>query len=97
MRHYSKVIIETPDPGDPPTLVIHFECDQCGPHEWRTHIQHLGTLTRILVDTYAKRGGDDGHTELLGEATGHDVESLRARLRSAFQAFKGRRKDLEQR
>ncbi len=92
-RHYSSVIVSTPEPGDKPELVIHFECDTCGHHEWRTHIVHLGTLVRVLVDVLEKAGGDDGLTERFPEIEGEKVltDSLKARVKSATAAFKARR------
>lgn len=94
-RHYSQVIVETPGPGDPPIVRLHFECDQCPPAVWELHRAHLGTLVRVLVDVYATLGGDDGTTERLPvpqpEAEAALTESLNARVRSAMQAFKARR------
>jgi hypothetical protein len=94
-RHYSSVIIQTPEVGEQPELVIYFDCDVCGKSEWRTHITHLGTLVRTLVDVLEKVGGDDGHTERFQHlevgASTTQLDSLKARVRSATEAFKARR------
>lgn len=92
-RHYSSVIVQLPEPGEPPELILHFDCDVCGKHEWRTHVLHLGTLVRVLVNTLEAIGGDDGMTEAFPELGGRNaaLDSLKARVKSATEAFKARR------
>jgi hypothetical protein len=64
-RHYSKVLVELPDSdGDPPYAIVTIDCDVCGPSEIRLHVEHLGTLMRVLAQTLAGLE-DDGHTEAL--------------------------------
>lgn len=95
-RHYSSIVIQLPEPGEPPDLVIHFECDRCPPAVWTTHVEHLGTLVRVLTAVYAQVGGDDGVTEHFGDvrrgpASATALEGAKAQARSATAAFKARR------
>lgn len=64
-RHYSSVLISTPDTDDDkPELRIQIECDVCGTIEIHTHIAHFGTLARTLSHYFRLLGGDDdGVTE----------------------------------
>jgi hypothetical protein len=92
MRHYSTIEIGTPEPGDPPVLVIRVTCDRCPPVEWRTHIVHLGTLVRALTDTWVRRGGDDGTLVKAGEATTPEERTaLRKKVEEIGRALKARR------
>lgn len=59
-RHYSKVFIELPeDDTDPPYAVIEIDCDTCGKSELKIHMQHLGTVHRIIGKTVDDLFTDD--------------------------------------
>lgn len=66
-RHYSKVLIEIPDSeSDPDELIVTIDCDVCGKNEWRTHINHFGTLARTLHAMFKEmQPDDDGVTHAL--------------------------------
>jgi hypothetical protein len=95
-RHYSTILVQLPEPGEPPEVVIHFECDQCPPAVWKTHPQHLGTLVRVLTAILREQGGDDGVTEpftrAAGPATPERIAAMKAAAHPALLDFKARRK-----
>lgn len=93
-RHYSKILVELPDsPDDPPYAVLRIDCDVCGPSEIRLHVQHLGTLLRVLSQTLDDLA-DDGVAEALTpmfESTPANKARVRDYLDRVFPGWKAHR------
>lgn len=65
-RHYSKILVEFPDcPDDPPYATVSIDCMQCGKSEVKVHVQHLGSVLRVLDHAVNELQKDDGTTEAL--------------------------------
>ena len=77
MKFHSRLIgrstkIElTPDPGQPPAVIllldVEIDCEQCGQHHVRFAGHHLRALRNLLVETI------DRHPELCGDEAGIEV------------------------